>query len=326
MENSGIQVIEYQPYHQPWFEKLNRAWIEKYFWMEPIDIEVLQNPEEHILRHGGRILMATYDGEVAGTVALKFVKEGVYEFTKMAVDEKYQGLKIGLRLAEVAIEKAQSLGASSIILYSSTKLPTALSLYRKIGFAEIPLDGPYKRSDIKMELVLTGDLHIRHASLADRDVLIALGIQTFSETFEHLNSAENMKAYLEKSFTPQQLESELKEAGSIFLLAYDGTQAVGYARMRTSNNHENRHETHTIEIERIYVLQSHLGKRAGQRLMETCIAYAHTKKYNSVWLGVWEHNARAIRFYEKWGFTPFSSHVFMLGQDAQTDILMKKML
>jgi GNAT superfamily N-acetyltransferase len=149
-----IEIIDYQKEHQPWFEQLNRHWIEKYFWMEPIDFEVLQKPEEHLLAKGGKIIMAQYNKEIVGTVALKFVSETTYEFTKMAVTEKYQGLSIGKRLAEEAIEKAKKLGATSIILYSNTKLETAIALYKKTGFVEIPLDGPYKRSNIKMKLVL----------------------------------------------------------------------------------------------------------------------------------------------------------------------------
>jgi GNAT superfamily N-acetyltransferase len=147
-------ILDYLPEHQPWFESLNRAWIEQHFWMEPIDFEVLQHPEEHILANGGHILMAFFEKEIAGTVALKYVSPGVYEFTKMAVDEKFRGLKIGLALADAAIEKAKALGAHKIILYSSTKLGPALTLYRKIGFRDVPVDGPYKRSDVKMELEL----------------------------------------------------------------------------------------------------------------------------------------------------------------------------
>jgi len=155
MGNSVIEIVAYQPEYQPWFEKLNRDWIEKFFWMEPLDFEVLQNPETHILKTGGFLFMALYQKEVAGTVALKFVEPGVYEFTKMAVDERFRGKKVGEILSNVAIVKAKENGAKKIILYSNTKLNAAINLYRKLGFIEIPLDGPYKRSDIKMELKLT---------------------------------------------------------------------------------------------------------------------------------------------------------------------------
>jgi GNAT superfamily N-acetyltransferase len=154
MENVALEMIEYQPEHQPWFEKFNRQWIEEYFWMEPIDFEVLQHPDEYIISKGGKILVATYNNEIAGTVALKFVDPTTYEFTKMAVDSKFRGLKVGQALGESAITKAKSLGATKIILYSHTVLVPAVTLYKKLGFVEVPVDGPYKRSNIKMELKL----------------------------------------------------------------------------------------------------------------------------------------------------------------------------
>lgn len=149
-----LTILDYKAEYQPWFEKFNRDWIEKHFWMEPIDFAVLQNPEEHIIKKGGSILMASCDKEMAGTVALKYVSAGVYEFTKMAVDEKFRGQKIGLLLSEAAIIKARLLKAEKVILYSNTVLKPAISLYRKLGFVEVPLDAVYKRSDIKMELTL----------------------------------------------------------------------------------------------------------------------------------------------------------------------------
>lgn len=155
MENVTLTIETYRPAHQPFFESLNRHWIEKYFWMEPIDVSVLQHPDVHIIAPGGEIFMATYEGQVVGTAALKFVRPGVYEFTKMAVDENFRGLKIGRALAEAARDKAKALGAHTIILYSNTVLETAIALYRKLGFVEVPVDGPYKRSNIKMELPLT---------------------------------------------------------------------------------------------------------------------------------------------------------------------------
>ncbi|MBT1705518.1 GNAT family N-acetyltransferase [Chryseosolibacter indicus] len=154
LEIHQIVIRDYNATHQPWFEKFNRAWIEKYFWMEAVDIEVLQHPEENIISKGGKILMAYYSDEVAGTVALKFVEPGIYEFTKMAVEEKFRGKKIGKALAMAAIEKAKSLGAKKIILYSNTLLVNAIELYRKLGFKEVADDGIYQRSDIKMELTL----------------------------------------------------------------------------------------------------------------------------------------------------------------------------
>ncbi len=152
---SEINIVEYKPAYQPDFERLNRHWIEKYFWMEPIDVAVLQQPHEHILTKGGCIFMAEFDDLIIGTVALKYVDPATFELTKMAVDEKYQGLKAGKKLAVAALDWCKKKGVEKIILYSNTKLPTAILLYRALGFKEIPLDGPYKRSNIKMQL----DLH-----------------------------------------------------------------------------------------------------------------------------------------------------------------------
>jgi ribosomal protein S18 acetylase RimI-like enzyme len=153
-EGGLIEVIPYQKIHQPLFEKFNRSWIEAYFEMEPIDFQVLQAPEEHILRKGGFIWMARYNNEIVGTVALKLVEDGIYEFSKMAVDERFRGKGIGNALAEVAITHAKMKKAKQILLYSETSLKAAIALYKKLGFQEIHNDGRYKRSDIKMALNL----------------------------------------------------------------------------------------------------------------------------------------------------------------------------
>src|SRR5690606_21041419 len=154
MVAANISIREYRAEDQPWFEALNREWIERYFVMEPVDTAVLTDPETHIIKPGGCILIAESNSEVAGTVALKRVTDRVYEFTKMAVAKPYRGLKIGYALGEAALDRARSMNASSVILYSHTSLVPAIALYRKIGFREVPLDGPYKRSDIKMEILL----------------------------------------------------------------------------------------------------------------------------------------------------------------------------
>ena len=154
MVERAIEIVEYRPAHQTWFEKFNREWIEKYFCMEPLDYQILQHPEEHIIQKGGSIFLALWDGKFAGTVALKFITPEVYELTKMAVDEKFRGRKIGRALAEAAVAKAKSRGARKVFLYSNTVLDAAIALYLKLGFKEVPVDGPYKRTNIKMELDL----------------------------------------------------------------------------------------------------------------------------------------------------------------------------
>jgi ribosomal protein S18 acetylase RimI-like enzyme len=150
-----LQILDYTPAHQFWFEKLNRQWIEKYFSMEPLDYLILQDPQENIINKGGSIFMASYEKQIVGTVALKFVGSGVYELTKMAVEEKFQGLKIGRALGEALIQRARQCGATKIFLYSNTVLQPAIALYSRLGFYEVPVDGPYERTNIKMERILS---------------------------------------------------------------------------------------------------------------------------------------------------------------------------
>lgn len=149
----SISIISYQPEHQPYFEKFNRNWIEKYFAMEPVDEYVLTNPGEALLKTGGAILMATYNGEIAGTVALRKIDDRTWEFTKMAVDESFRRKGIAEALSYASFEKARELGADKVILYSNSILQPAITLYEKLGFRHLPpeVKGEYKRSDVKME-------------------------------------------------------------------------------------------------------------------------------------------------------------------------------
>jgi ribosomal protein S18 acetylase RimI-like enzyme len=322
-----VEILPYQhTAHQPWFEKFNRDWIEKFFWMEPVDVDVLVHPDEHILKHKGHILMAQCDGEMAGTVALKFVSDGVYEFTKMAVDERFRGQKIGELLGLAAIDLGRRLDAQKIILYSNTILEPAIALYRKLGFTEVPLDGPYKRSNIKMEMELhpAYKLTVRTATLKDVDLIVSLGRQAFSETFAAVNSAENMNRYLDSTYNRGKIEEEFGDKSSVFFVAEADQEPVGFAKVRNSDAPGELSETRTLEIERIYVLKKMVGKGIGNILMSRCLQHARIERTEVVWLGVWESNFSALRFYEKWGFTHFSQHVFMLGNDAQTDLLLKK--
>src|SRR5947209_57290 len=152
---TAIKIVNYRPAYQPFFEAFNKAWIEKDFWLEELDRYVLTHPEEAILKEGGAILMALYNDEVAGTVALKKEKDGSFELTKMAVSENFRRLGIAETLCNAAIRKAKLSGAEKIILYSQTQLQPAILLYKKIGFKEVPMEpGIYQRANIKMELLL----------------------------------------------------------------------------------------------------------------------------------------------------------------------------
>ena len=148
-----IRIVDYQPHHQPWFELFNRNWIEKYFEMEAVDVFVLTNPEEAILKNGGAVFMAECNGQIAGAVALKKIDESTYELTKMAVSEYFRRRGIAEELCYACFKKAAESGASEIILYSQTILKPAIALYNKIGFKPVDIEpGKYKRADIKMAI------------------------------------------------------------------------------------------------------------------------------------------------------------------------------
>ncbi len=154
--NNLITIVDYRPEHQPYFEKFNRAWIEAWFEMEPVDEWVLTNPDKAILETGGAILMALYNGEVAGTVGLRKVDDETYEFTKMAVDEHFRRKGIAEAISYASFIKAKELGAQQVILYSNTKNAGAIRLYEKIGFRHLKVEpGVYKRANVKMTIDIT---------------------------------------------------------------------------------------------------------------------------------------------------------------------------
>jgi ribosomal protein S18 acetylase RimI-like enzyme len=150
-----MEIVDFRPEHQPCFEKFNRSWIEEHYELEPVDMHVLQHPEKAILNNGGAILMALYNSEVAGTVALRKVDSKTFEFTKMAVDAGFRRKGIAEALSYASFKKAKELGADTVILYSNTLQAAAIRLYEKLGFQHLPVEkGVYKRANVKMKIEL----------------------------------------------------------------------------------------------------------------------------------------------------------------------------
>ncbi|CAM3463574.1 GNAT family N-acetyltransferase [Aquirufa ecclesiirivi] len=150
---SQIRITYFEPAYRDAIRRLNVEWLEKYFHVEEIDREVLSKPEEVILAPGGEIFYAWYGDEIVGTVSLMKLEESIFELTKMAVSEKFQGLGIGKLLMENCLDFAKKAGIKQIIIYSNRRLERAVDMYRKFGFLEMDL-GPviYQRADIKMRL------------------------------------------------------------------------------------------------------------------------------------------------------------------------------
>jgi GNAT superfamily N-acetyltransferase len=150
---AAVEIIPFQPRYRDDFKRLNVEWLEKHFQVEPLDEEVLSDPEGNILAPGGFILLARLGEEIVGTCALLAAGEGRFELAKMAVTERHQGLRIGRRLLAAAIERFRETGARELFLESNRKLTPALTLYESMGFHHAPRpEGPshYQRSNVYM--------------------------------------------------------------------------------------------------------------------------------------------------------------------------------
>ena len=169
-------------------------------------------------------------------------------------------------------------------------------------------------------------IKIRFAKSKDAEMIADLSRQTFYESFAAHNTPENMQKFLDEQFTRNALIKEVTAPNNIFFLAYENEDVLGYVRMRVHNNPPSLGKIDAIELARIYVIQSAIGRGVGRLLMQTAIEVAREERKKMIWLGVWEHNHRAIDFYTRWGFEKFAEHEFLLGDDAQNDWLMKKVL
>ncbi|QIY90071.1 GNAT family N-acetyltransferase [Chryseobacterium gallinarum] len=167
---------------------------------------------------------------------------------------------------------------------------------------------------------------INKASPEDWEIIQELGILTFTETFSEDNSEEAMEKYLEESFNTEKIKSELNNPDSIFYIAWEEDDPVGYLKVNSGNAQTELQDNNSLEIERIYVKKSHHGKKVGQLLYDQAVDTAKALQKSYVWLGVWEENLRALQFYRKNGFVEFDKHIFRLGDEEQTDLMMKKTL
>lgn len=166
-------------------------------------------------------------------------------------------------------------------------------------------------------------IEIRKATVSDLETIQNISSQTFKETFAAVNTPENISNYVKESFNSEQLKTELNNANSQFYVAYSNAEAVGYLKINFGDAQTESINENALEVQRIYVLQNFHGKNIGQLLLDEVKKIAKSSGVDSVWLGVWEENHRALRFYTKNGFIVFDKHVFIMGNDEQTDLLMQ---
>ena len=168
------------------------------------------------------------------------------------------------------------------------------------------------------------DFCIRRADAADVFLLQTLGSQTFTETFAPHNSVENLKEYLLRAFDQRKLELELSDIYSEIYFLEQKNIALGYLKINFGASQTELQDETAMEIERIYVLEAQHRKNIGQKLLNHAIAIAKQNNKRYIWLGVWQHNHKAVHFYKKNGFITFDTHIFKMGDDEQTDWLMRR--
>jgi ribosomal protein S18 acetylase RimI-like enzyme len=173
---------------------------------------------------------------------------------------------------------------------------------------------------------MTGQTRIRPAHAGDIDGLAALAARTFEDAFGKDNTPDDIQSYVSESFSPERLRAELANADNLFLLAFlsKADSPVGYAKLRSGALDPSVKGPDPVELERLYVDQAVVGGGIGAALMRAVLDAARRNGRKTLWLGVWERNARAIAFYERWGFEVVGAHVFRLGSDEQTDLIMHR--
>lgn len=167
------------------------------------------------------------------------------------------------------------------------------------------------------------EIKIRPVSISDVSVLQQLARTAFAQTFSEHNQPENVEKYLDESFTIEQLSEELNNNNSLFFFALVDNQPAGFLKVNVGDAQTELKDGDGMELQRIYVLQAYHGKSVGQALFEKAKSLAIEGGYPYLWLGVWEENHRALNFYRRNGFIPFDKHIFKMGDEEQTDWMMK---
>ena len=171
-------------------------------------------------------------------------------------------------------------------------------------------------------------MQIRRAGTADSAILSKLACQTFYDTFTGTCTDEDMRSFLQQSFSEDALLRELQNENDLCFFVEENNVPIGYIRfMEDYSNFPFMNQWKSLELKRIYILKEHHGKGIAQKLMDFFLDHARNQNYKAVWLGVWEHNSRAQKFYEKYGFVNSGyTHDFPIGNTPQTDIWMWKFL
>lgn len=165
---------------------------------------------------------------------------------------------------------------------------------------------------------------IRRANFDDAALLAELGRSTFNETFAEFNKPEDLAAYYAEAFGVEKQATELADTNLTFFIAEVEERAAGYAKLQRGDAPSCVKGEKPCELARLYISKEWFGRGVGEALMQACVNEARETGHKTLWLGVWEKNERAKAFYRKWGFRETGSHIFMLGSDVQTDLLLER--
>jgi ribosomal protein S18 acetylase RimI-like enzyme len=170
------------------------------------------------------------------------------------------------------------------------------------------------------------NLSIRQVDISDMNIICALGVTTFYEAYYEQDDSRDLANYVIKSFNPVRIEDELNDANSTFFIAELNGKAVGYAKLRENLPVDCLKNENAVELQRIYILERAKGKGVGGELLNRCFTAARAKGYETIWLGVWEQNPAAIKFYEKTGFVKIGEMQFPYGETVGTNYVLKMKL
>ena len=170
------------------------------------------------------------------------------------------------------------------------------------------------------------NISIRKCTIQDLDILLEYAAETFYQTFAHLNTAEDMERYIESAFNEDKLRCELENPDSSFFFLFADGCLAGYMKLNEAPSQTDINDSESLEIERIYISRDFQSRGLGRYLMQQAVFVASERGKKYIWLGVWEKNEKAICFYKKNGFSIISTHSFFLGEDEQTDYIMRRNL
>ena len=165
--------------------------------------------------------------------------------------------------------------------------------------------------------------NFKKCTTSDLDTLVKISKDTFVAAFEKDNDPTDFQEYLQKAFSPETLKMELENPDSIFYFVFVGETLVGYFKLNWNSAQTDVNDKNAMELERIYVTETHQGKKIGAQMLAEIVSLGKKLNKAYVWLGVWEHNPKAIRFYQKHGFQKFGEHPYYIGNDEQTDWLLR---